>query len=206
MKKLLLPLFLLGGVIAQADVVIEQNIESSATTGKMVMKIKGERARMDMPKNAAGAMSMVIDMKGGEVSILMHDQKMVMKSKIPAQSKEAIDAAKVEMPKATGKKEKVGEWDTEIFEGNVANIPTKMWVAKDFPNYKALMEQMNKLSAATGGGAAAKFDLGGMVVKTEMNLPAAGGKMTMTVLKVKEEPVAEDDLKVPADYKGLPGQ
>ena len=214
MKKLLLPLFLLGGLFAHADIVVEQKIESAQMNGNMVMKIKGDQARMDMPKTAAGEMSVVMDFKTGNMTVLIHGQKMAMKQNLDAAKKQAeaqqkasgIDPAKIEKPKSTGKKEKVGDWDTEIFETTMADSKVIMWVAKDFPNYKTVQDQLNKLSAATGGGGGfdpSKFDLGGMIVKTEMNMPAAGGKVVSTLVKAKEEAVADSEFKLPADYQTI---
>jgi hypothetical protein len=197
---------------ARADVVIEQKMESAFMNGSMIMKIKGDQARMDMPTGAAGAITVLVDSKGGTMTTLMHAQKMAMKLNLADAKKQAekaqkasgVDPAKIEKPKATGQKEKIGEWDAEVYEFDAgAGTKGKLWVAKDFPNHKAITEQMNKLSAATGGAGfdPSKFDLGGMVVKTEMNTQA--GKMTMTVVKVKEEAVADTEFKAPEGYQDL---
>jgi len=117
MKKiLLLPLILLSSLCARADVVIEQKIESTAMTGNMIMKIKGERARLDMPKTAAGEMSVVMDFKTGDMTVLIHSQKMAMKQNIEAAKKQAevqqkaagLDPSKIAKPVSTGKKRKSG--------------------------------------------------------------------------------------------------
>jgi hypothetical protein len=215
MKKVLAPLILLTTWV-HADVVIEQKMESAFMNGNMTMKIKGDQARMDMPASAAGEVSVIMNFKSGEMATLMHGQKMAMKMNLDAAKKQAeagqkaagIDPSKIEKPKSTGKTEKVGEWDTEIFETNFSGTPAKFWVAKDFPNYKGITEQMNKLSAATGGAGfdPSKFDLGGMVVKSEMTTPA--GKVTSTVVKAKEEPVDAAVFVMPTGYKEMafPGQ
>lgn len=215
MKKAL-ALLLLMTAWSHADLVIEQKMESAFMNGNMTMKIKGENARIDMPGGPVGEMSVVMDLKGGQMTTLIHSQKMAMKANLEAAKKQAeaaskatgLDPSKIEKPKSTGKTEKVGEWDTEIFETTTGGTPIKMWVAKDFPNYKAISDQMNKLSAATGGGAfdASKFDLGGMVVKTEMTTPA--GKVSTTLVSAKETPVDDAVFKLPEGYKemALPGQ
>ena len=215
MKLALAPLILLTTWV-HADVVIEQKLESALMNGNMTMKIKGDQARMDMPASAAGEMSVIMDLKSGEMSTLIHGQKMAMKMKMDAAKKQAeaaqkqqgLDLSKIEKPKSTGKTEKIGEWDAEIFETTLSGSPAKFWVAKDFPNYKSINEQMKKLSAASGsmGFDPNNFDLGGMVVKSEMNTPA--GKMTSTVVKAKEEPVDAAVFVMPAGYKEMafPGQ
>lgn len=216
MKKQVLASLLLLSAWSRADLVIEQKMESGFVNGNMVMKIKGDQARMDMPAGPAGNVTVLMNVASGEMSTLMHAQKMAMKMNLAAAKKQAeaqakqagVDPAKIEKPKSTGQKEKVGEWDAEVFEGNMGGSAAKFWVAKDFPNYKSIQDQMTKLSNATGsaGFDPAKFDMGGMVVKSEVSTPA--GKVTTTLVRAKEEPVAETEFAMPKDYKEMtvPGQ
>lgn len=215
MKPVLASLLILTAW-SHADLVIEQKMESGFVNGNMTMKIKGDQARMDMPAGPAGEITVLMNTKTGEMSTLMHAQKMAMKMNLDAakklaegQAKQAgIDPNNIEKPKATGKKEKVGAWDAEIYEGNLGGSAAKFWVAKDFPNHKSIMDQMNKLSAATGsaGFDPTKFDLGGMVVKSEMNTPA--GKVTSTLVKASEEAVDVSVFQMPTGYQEMkmPGQ
>jgi hypothetical protein len=107
-----------------------------------------------------------------------------------------------EKPKATGQSEKVGDWNADIYTLNVAGMAMKFWVAKDFPNAAAVKEQMNKLQKLMAGSVdLSKFDLPGMTVKTEMTMPQ--GKMTSTIVSVKEGPVADSEFAIPADYKKM---
>ncbi len=208
MKKLLLTTtVLLTAFAVRADIIITQKMESAMMNGEMTMKIKGEKGRVDMPTGPAGAMSMIIDGATGDVSTVMHGQKMVMKMG-GAQLKSAVEQAKkaagdaaVEKPKATGTKEKVGEWDTEIFETKMGGQSAKIWVAKDFPNAAKMKAEMMKMSKAMGQGAmdTATMDLPGMPVKTEVN--TAVGKMTMTMTKAVEQAVDAAEFEVPKDYK-----
>ena len=159
MKHILTSL-IIATAFASADVVIEQKMESAFMNGNMIMKLKGDQARMDMPAGPAGAMTVLVDSKGGTMTTLMHGQKMAMKMNLAetkkaaeaAQKATGIDPSKMEKPKATGQKEKIGEWDAEVYEFEAgAGNKGKLWVAKDFPNYKAISDQMNKLSSLTGG-------------------------------------------------------
>lgn len=210
MKKLLLTTtVLLTAFAVRADIIITQKMESAMMNGEMTMKIKGEKGRVDMPTGPAGAMSMIIDGATGDVSTVMHGQKMVMKMG-GAQLKSAVEQAKkaagdaaVEKPKATGTKEKVGEWDTEIFETKMGGQSAKIWVAKDFPNAAKMKAEMMKMSKAMGQGAmdTATMDLPGMPVKTEVN--TAVGKMTMTMTKAVEQAVDAAEFEVPKDYKEM---
>ena len=214
--KLVLASLLLVTALSRADIVIEQKMESGFVNGNMVMKIKGDQARMDMPAGPAGDITVLMNTKTGEMATLMHAQKMAMKMNLSAAKKQAeqqaklagIDPASIEKPKSTGQTEKVGEWNAEIYETTIGGSAAKFWVSKDFPNHKVIMDQMNKLSAATGsaGFDPSKFDLGGMVVKSEMNTPA--GKVTTTLVRAKEENVNASDFTMPTGYQEMkmPGQ
>src|SRR4051812_48602043 len=98
-----LALILAASLTAQADVVIEQKIESAMTNGSMIMKIKGDQARVDIP-GPMGQMSVIMNVKTGEMTTLMHAQKMVMKSNLndikgqteAAQKAAGIDPSKME--------------------------------------------------------------------------------------------------------------
>jgi hypothetical protein len=217
MKSLLrLSLFLFTAVLVRADLVLEQKIDSQFVKGNSVTKIKGDKARMDIPSPIGGNMTMIMDLKADQMAMLIHAQKMVMKMKMAdakklteeKQKASGVDITKIEQPKATGQKEKVGDWNCEIYEVNSGGMTGKMWVSKDFPNYKAVMEQINKVNAAASTGMGmdpSKFQMDGMTVKTEMSV--LGGKMTTTLVKVTEESVPDSEFEVPAGYNEmkLPG-
>jgi hypothetical protein len=125
-----------------------------------------------------------------------------VKKATEAQQKQGgLDLTKL-APKDTGTKEKVGEWNCEVFQMDMGNgMTSKMWVAKDYPNYKSIMSQMNKINAAASAGMGldlSKFDLGGMTVKSEVT--TAAGKITSTLVSAREEAVADSEFVVPAGY------
>jgi len=212
MKTLLrLSPILFAVAFARADVVVEQKMESAMINGNVTTKIKGDHARMDMPSPVGGNITTVMDFKSGEMVTFMHAQKLAMKMNLndmkkqqeAAQKAQGIDLDKIEKPKATGQTEKVGEYNAEIFEMNLGGMTAKFWVSKDYPNAKAINEQMKKLTSgmAQMGFDPNKFDLPGLVVKTEMGTPA--GKMTVTVVSAKETPVADSEFTRPEGYQEM---
>lgn len=212
MKKLSLIIPLILTVIAvRADVLVVQKMESSMLNGDITMKIKGDKARVDMPAGPVGQMTMIIDGATGDVSTVMHGQKMVMKmsgAQLKAaveQGKKATGAKESEKPKATGKSEKIGEWDAEIYEVKLGGMVGKIWVAKSFPNAEKMKAEMSKLSKSMGQGEADPYglDLPGMPVKTELEGPAPMGKMTVTITKAVEQAVDAKDFEIPADYQKI---
>jgi hypothetical protein len=108
----------------------------------------------------------------------------------------------MEKPKATGVIEKVGEWTAEIYEFGVGSSHGKLWVAKDFPNAQTIKDQLKKLSEASSSGFdPSKFDVPGMIVKTQMTTPV--GAMTTTLIKAAETPVAESEFVQPTGYQEM---
>jgi hypothetical protein len=190
----------------RAEMILEHEMKSEFMSGKMVTKYKGNRARCDYPKSMAGDVSVLLDLKKDFIAILMHDQKSIVKMPLEAQRKSVteqfknanIDLKKVAPPKPTGKKEKVGKWNAEIFETKLGTEKARFWVVKDFPNYRSIQARMAKFEM-NGGYDPHSLDLGGLVVKSEMHIPPMGA-ITMTILRVREEAVEEKEFVVPADY------
>jgi hypothetical protein len=201
----------LAAVFARADIVIEQKMESAVINGNVTMKVKGDNARMDMPSPLGGNVTTLMNFKSGDMVTLMHQQKMAMKMNLSDVKKQqeagqkalGVDPAKLEKPKTTGAKEKVGEYDTEIFEMNQGGLQAKLWIAKDFPNAQAIKDQMMKLTSSMGGGGIdpSKIDVPGMVVKSEVSTPV--GKMTITLVRAKEEPVDDKEFVRPEGYQEM---
>lgn len=201
MKLLPFLALLLTTVLAvHADVVIEQKVESAQLNGNMTMKIKGDQARIDTP-SPAGQATTIMNTKTGDMTTLMHSQKMAVKMNMNAMRQQAgLDSSKLEKPKATGVTEKVGEWTAEIYEFSTNGVSGKAWVAKDFPNYEAFRDELKKVSAASAGGMdISKMDLPGMVVKTQVNIPGMGA-LTSTLISAKQAPVADTEFAIPSGY------
>lgn len=194
-------------------------IQKSSTDGKeqeMVIKVKGDKTRADVGKQ----MSVIADATSGEITMFMHEQKMMMK--MNGDSMKGIMALASQMlgkgeppakAEATGQKEKVGVYDTEIYTWTGKLGSGKFWVAKDFPGFKELNAVQDKLMKTMGNPAAAfvpqNSDFPGMVVKSEMTVM---GKLAVSELvSAKQDPVSDDTFKAPEGYQemkmpGLPGK
>ncbi len=201
----------LAAAFSRADIVIEQKMESAMINGNVTMKVKGDNARMDMPSPLGGNVTTLMNFKSGDMVTLLHQQKMAMKMNLSDVKKQqeagqkalGVDPSKIEKPKATGTKEKVGDYDAEIYEMNQGTLQAKLWIAKDFPNAQSIKDQMMKLTSSMGGAGfdPSKLDVPGMVVKSEVNTPV--GKMTITLIKAKEEAVDEKEFVKPEGYQEM---
>ena len=191
---------------ARADLVIVQHVDGSGQSGDQTIRIKGDKARTDL----AQQVSMITNGVNGDIVTLMHAPKTFLKV-TAAQTKAMLEQLQKLAPSAagpklvpTGKKEKVGNYDCEIFTSGLGPVSVTYWIAKDFPNYKAVLEQMEKLQAgslaAMGKGMMPELkDFPGMQIKTEMDI---GGKKVSTVLvSAKEENVDPASFEIPKDYK-----
>ncbi len=204
--------FLLGAagllalvVLAQADLVIVQKVEGGGQAGDQTIKIKGDKARTDLNPTV----SMITDGATGEMITLMHTGRTYLKVS-PEQTKAMMNQLQklrsaTEPPKLvpTGKKEKVGDFDCEIFTADLGAIKATYWIAKDFPNYPSVLAQLDKFQSgaisAMGKGIMPELkDFPGMMMKTELDM--AGKKVVTTIVSAKEENVDPAVFVLPKGY------
>lgn len=216
-RSLLLLAFLSTLAAARADLIIEQKMESTFQNGNMTMKVKGDKIRTDMNAGAAGDISSIVDLTSGDALTLMHAQKMAMKTS-GAQTKQAMEAMKKQIgagadgkvpsnkPTATGKTEKVGTYNAEVYTWINPTGTYTFWVTKDYPNYAKIKDQLDKLNkaASAGMGQGMGPDYGalpGMAVKTMIE--TSGQKITTTLVSVKEETVDPAVFEAPKGYQQM---
>jgi hypothetical protein len=192
----------------QADLIIVQKVEGGGQTGEQTIKIKGDKSRTDL----AQPVSMITDGATGEMVTLMHQQRTFLK--IPAaQTKAMMEQLRKLRPDAepvkltpTGRKEKIGDYECEIFTANLGAVSVTYWLARDFPNFPAVLAQLEKFQAgsisAMGNGLMPELkDFPGMMIKTEMD--SGGKKIVSTLISVKEENVDPAVFTIPVAYKEM---
>jgi Domain of unknown function (DUF4412) len=217
MKQILMLFALaLSLVAARADLVLKQNIESAVLNGTITTQIKGNKIRVDIPSSPQGAMSTIMDLSSGDSVTLLHQQKTAMK--VPgAEIKQMVENMKqaraagtnAAPPKFqdTGKAEKVGSYDTELYTWSSPDGATQtVWVARNFPDYAQIKSQMDELNHSpvaqlTKGAAPDVSALPGMVVKTQMEMN--GQKVTSTLVSAREESVDPSIFQTPKDYQEM---
>lgn len=211
-RRLVLLASLAALACARADLVIEQKIEGADQTASLsTLKMKGAKLRVDV-RNAAGAVSAIIDLETGESLTLLHSEKLALK-RSAAETKETIDAMRkragaggnLEPTKtvAMGRKEKVGEWNADVFTTKGGAGPRTLWVTSDLPNWAKVKEQFDKIGklpvAIPKKGVAPEAPPPGVVVKTEIE--AAGKTFTSTIVSVEEEDLDAALFAAPEDYR-----
>ncbi len=200
-----------------ADWVIVQKVTTAGVPREMTIKVKGAKARADVGRE----MSMILDSDAAGVTMLMHQQKAIMKMDA-AMLKSAMEmAGKMLGDKAesggskltpTGQKEKVGEWEAEIVKWEGKAGSGKFWVAKDFPGFKEINAINDKMQKAMSNPMAAAFpkseEFDGMVVKSEMTV--LGQTAVSELVSAKKQDVDAKEFEAPEGYQqlalpGLPG-
>jgi hypothetical protein len=198
-----------------ADWVVVQKATSEGRSEEIHIRLKGDQTRLDAGKE----MTIIAGADDGQMVMLMHQQKVMMRMKadtlkgVMALAGAALGGDQaVAKPVATGMKEKIGEYDCEIFTWSGKMGSGKFWVARDFPGYQSLSTAQDKLMKAMGNPASSftpqASDFPGMVIKSEMQVM---GKTSISELvSAKEEEVDAAIFNLPTDYRemqmpGLPG-
>ena len=217
-KIILTAAFCCAATFANADMVIVQQIDSNnGKPREMTIKIKGTKARIDI----SAAQSLIVDTATGDTTTLLNEQKMVLKMSgatmktIAEKTKQMQNSGATDQPPKlvdTGAKEKIDGYDAEIYTCAIGNMKIKYWIAKDYPNYQAIMEQIKKLQSNSLSSFVKwkQPDFPGMVMKTtvDVSVTMAGHQLdrviTTKLVSAKEQPVADSEFAVPADFTEMP--
>jgi len=207
------PIFILLAAVcaaatARADLVLQQQIITPDYNGVTTMKVKGAKVRMDLYAGQPQARSFITDLNTGEIIALMHSQKMYVKSpgQPMNQTRPAGTASRAPVPRDTGKNQKVGGYDTELYEwSNARGITGTAWVAKNFPDYARIRADLAVLDKTTGTENDTTPELNalpGMVVRSQV----AGGGQTITsaLISAQETQLDASIFGIPRGYKEVP--
>jgi hypothetical protein len=113
---------------------------------------------------------------------------------------EAPDQA---LPKPTGQKETISGYETEEYVSDSPKYHATYWVAKSYPNYENILQQMSLLQrgafASITKGMPDYHALPGLPLRTEIKVPGQG-QITSTIESVSLSPLAASEFDVPANY------
>ena len=208
MKRIVTCLALACAMSARADLVTQEQIVTPNYTGVTTIKIKGTKIRIDMYEGQPQAMSTITDLNTGEIVNLLHAQKLYVKSDNPPMksTKSSGTDSLAPMPKPTGKSQKVGDYDTELYTwSNARGINGIVWVAKNYPNYDRIRTDYITLDRAPGADTdvtPALSALPGMVVRSQVS--GGGQTITLALISAKEGPLDASLFAIPRGYKEVP--
>jgi hypothetical protein len=188
---------------AHADLVLTQHmfVGAAQTPGKIIMSIKGTKMRTDNDTTS----SVIIDAATGDMTTLMHEQKMVMtmntKALAALMPKDAAPLPEGAATKvtATGKHETIDGHDCEIYTSENMGMVVTMWMAKDFPGHDKLKEALKPMVALGAPGAPKAPEIPGMMIKSEYS--QQGLKFVTKHVSLEEKELSEDLFVAPNDYK-----
>jgi hypothetical protein len=170
--------------------------------------------RMDQADDLGATVSTINDFKTHDEIMLKHHDKTVLKHS-GSKLKDELELIKKRWGEtnaallppvksvATGKSEKVGGYDAEIYLWDGPGVTKFLWVAKDYPNFSELKPYLARIDQfnETGVGRGLQPDIAtlpGMVVKTETDINSR--KVFLTLVSAKEEAVDPSIFEVPANY------
>src|ERR1700722_7822533 len=189
-------LIVFSTVAVRADLVMQYQSILSNETNIFTTKIHGDKIRDD--SDDSSGISFIKDANTGDMTILWNKSKTFIKRSgtiaiegIKKMNKQSGDAKRKLLD--TGKSEKVGKYNAEIYILSDTNGDTvNYWVTKDFPNYQHIKPYLATFDKANfaGMGKNTPFELSklpGMVVKSES--VSAILAHTRTLISVKEESI-----------------
>lgn len=181
--------------------VLVQNVKNGKQSGEMILKVKGEKTRLDLPMMGISVLA-----DGDTVAVLQHASRIYTLLRTEQieflTRKSATDALlNPQNPKETGIKENLGPYSCKVYTAENGNIKWRYWVCKEYPNGPEILRQINKLSR--GMGCLPKIDgLPGLPLKVEQVYK--GTKITTTLVSATDGELAASDFELPSGYNPSP--
>jgi hypothetical protein len=196
---------------------------ASGAVTSMTIKVKGDRARID----ASPQVATIFDGRTGELINLLNDQKTIvrispdkMKAVADMLNKFSSKKAGSEKPRLTptGQKEMVNGYDTEQYTYDGPDFKATYWIAPNYPNGAAILEQLQSIKSEFWDAANTKMpdfrDFPGLPIRLRMiigkedqasehgaSTSGDATEITSTVTGVSQDPIADSQFTVPADFK-----
>lgn len=201
----LLPLLVGFSLSARGDFTIVQKVEGKGETKEIVLKIKGDKVRME----ATPQMTMIVDGRTGDMITLMNAQKKIMrisgeKTKAIAEMAAKYKGTTSEKTKviATGKKMTINGYEAEEYIAEAKAFKAHYWIAPNFPNSAEIMKQLQAIIPAAWTDLAKGImdyrDLPGFPLRTQVNL--GDGEVISTLVALKTDAISDDEFVAPKDY------
>ncbi len=190
--------------IASADLVMISETKIGEVKSRTTMSISGSMMRTD----SGTENSVIIDTKTGNMTTLMHEQKMVVQVDMAQLKALAAPNATAPGPESLtkitpgGKTQKIDGYDCDLYYSENMGTKVAMWVTKNYPGYDKLKAELAAVQNINPTGVK-QPEVPGMALRTEYT--ANGLTFVTSVVSLKEQKVDAGIFKVPADYKA-PGQ
>ena len=195
--------------VTRGDLTLVQSIEGSRGNNTVTIKIKGERARIEINPKAG----VIVNTKTGEVISLLHDRQAVMRLS-PEKAKDLANKARtilqdtetsleVPTPRPTGRKEKILGYDSDEYVAETPKYRATYWVAKGYPDYGAILRQMKLLQNAAFVSVRKPmpeyYDFPGLPIRTKIKFTGQE-ETSITLTSISQSPLPDSEFDVPAGY------
>lgn len=201
-------LFTLFSVLpCRADLTIVQTVEGVGPTAAMTIKIKGDKARI----NVSPQLTTIIDGKTGEMITLMNDKKTLIRvsaadlkaaAEMFGQETKNTGGAKPKLT-STGKKETISGHETEEYVCETTAFKASYWVAPKYPDGAAILKQLQSLKSEMWNPASANMpdyrEFPGLPIKTVVVM--GSNQLTSTLTSVKQDSLSDAEFSVPKDFQ-----
>ncbi len=196
---------------ARGDLTIVQKIEGSGSVKQITMKLKGDKARVEVSPE----LTTIMETKGGDILTLMNTKKKFVR--ISAEKSKAIaelaskyskdSAAPAEKAKlvATGRKETINGYETEEYVRESSSMKESYWIALTYPDSAEIVKQLQAI-APTAWNEIAKgmldlSDFPGLPVRTSIKTDRK--EITSTIVSIKQDLLSDMEFAVPRDFQEL---
>ena len=193
---------------ARADLTIVQRVAGAAQNGDVVVRIKGDKERIDAPSQP----TRIIDGKTGEMTDLMNDRKSFVTISA-AQLKAAAASMNLNAEKnsngskltPTGKKDTINGYETEEYAYETPQFKASFWIASKYPGASDILKQLQTPIAGawkpSNMGMPDYTDFNGLPLKTVISV--GSNQVVTTIVSIKQDPLNASDFEIPKDFQPL---
>jgi hypothetical protein len=196
-------------VTARGDLTIVQKVEGSGALKQITMKLKGDKARVEVsPK-----ITTIMESKGGDILTLMNAEKKFVR--ISAERSKAIaelaskyakgSSAPAEKSKltATGRKETINGYETEEYVRESPSVKESYWIALTYPDSSAIVKQLQAITPTAWNEIAKGMldfnDFPGLPLRTIIKTDRK--EIVSTIVSIKQDLLSDMEFAVPRDFQ-----
>lgn len=213
MKMRVLSLMIVAflSVTARGDLTIVQKIEGSGALKQITMKLKGDKARVEVSPD----ITTIMETKGGDILTLMNTKKKFVrisaeKSKAIAElaskyGKDASAPAEKSKLTATGRKETINGYETDEYVRESASMKESYWIALKYPDSAEIVKQLQAIAPTAWNDIAKGMldfnDFPGLPLRTIIKTDRK--EVICTIISIKQDLLSDVEFAVPRDFEEL---
>ena len=198
-------------VTARGDLTIVQKIEGSGALKQITMKLKGDKARVEVSPE----ITTIMETRGGDILTLMNTKKKFVRisaerSKAIAElaskyGKDASAPAEKSKLTATGRKETINGYETEEYVRESSSMKESYWIALKYPDSAEIVKQLKAITPTAWNDIAKGVldfnDFPGLPLRTIIKTDKK--EIICTIVSIKQDLLSDVEFAVPRDFQEL---